>query len=350
VRPGAAGVGAANGLWLEWERAGGVSRLPLDRPRTIGRDDTCDVWLQEPVVSRHHAVVTIVGGRVHIDASTSTNGIKLPEGHTTKATLDVGQAFRIGSVTFKVVEGPAPRVAAGSVAPAPVVMPVAAPPPAPQPIAPVVPHWELEAEPRRGGIPTIAIGAVLVVILAIVLIGSIVGLAVLHPGPTATASPAPVTNPALAHAPQKVDVTAPPWDSVAAASGDTSNWGHSYVKPEGFSIRYPAEWTAVASPAGSTYNWVSFYPTGSDPSLPSAKITFFFRPDRTYAQLNSNIHTLGRDGYQIERPEGIAGSSALFEIDLPFNGDAGTLVITIDQDLSLKSVLKAMLATGVWVK
>jgi hypothetical protein len=299
-------------------------------------------------VSRHHAVVSVVGGRVHIDASTSTNGIKLPEGNTTKATLDVGQAFRIGNVTFKVVEGPAPQPAAGpAVAPQPVVAP--APLVVEQPALAALP-WELETEPRRGGIPRIAIGAIVVAILAVVLIGSVVGLAVLHPGATATSTLAPVTNPALAHAPAQVDVTAPPWDSVAAASGDTSNWGHSYVKPEGFSIRYPTEWTAVASPSGSTYNWVSFYPTGSDPSLPSANITFFFRPDKTYTQLVSNIHTLGRDGYQIERPEGIAGSSALFEIDLPYNGDAGTLVITIDKDLSLKSVLKAMLAAGVWIK
>ena len=97
-------VRGATGLWLKWEAAGVRTRRPLDRPLTIGRDAGCDICLTERTVSRHHAVVSVVSGRVHIDATTSTNGIKLKEGTTSRATLDVGGSFKIGDTTFSVVE------------------------------------------------------------------------------------------------------------------------------------------------------------------------------------------------------------------------------------------------------
>ena len=105
-RPDPVGARGA-GLWLEWERAGARSHLPLNRPLSIGRDPSSDVCLTDPTVSLRHAVVSIAAGRPHIDASTSTNGIALDQGRTNRATLSLGQSFRIGDAVFRVVAAPA---------------------------------------------------------------------------------------------------------------------------------------------------------------------------------------------------------------------------------------------------
>jgi pSer/pThr/pTyr-binding forkhead associated (FHA) protein len=124
-RPGGFSSGGA-GLWLEWDAAGSRSRLPLTRPLTIGRDPASDVCLTDPSVSRHHAVVSMVSGRPHVDASTSTNGIALDQGRTNRATLSPGQPFRIGEITFRVVGMPAAQPALSR--PAAVVPAIAAMP------------------------------------------------------------------------------------------------------------------------------------------------------------------------------------------------------------------------------
>ena len=94
-------------VWLEWNRAGVRSRLPLNRPLTIGRDPSCDVRLPEPTVSRRHALVSIVGGRPLVDASMSMNGISLDCGRANHAALGIGQTFAIGATVFRLVGGPA---------------------------------------------------------------------------------------------------------------------------------------------------------------------------------------------------------------------------------------------------
>ena len=351
MRPGAAGVGAANGLWLKWDRAGASTRVPLNRPLSIGRDHTCDIWLDEPTVSRHHAVVSIVNGRVHIDAGTSTNGIKLEEGNASKATLDVGQSFDIGNTKFSVVERPVLAAAAPIPAPepAPVAQPTFGGPQMPYPPYPQPDFGPAPRTARRNSVPIIAVGAIAVVLVVIV-VGAIIGMAVLNPGGGGSTTAGGVTNPALAHAPARMEAVAPPWDQVTADTAGTATWMTYSLDSEGFSIRFPSDWTRVDSTTSSTYRWVSFYPPGSSPSQPSSNISFLFRPDQLYVQDASNIRTLDRDGYQLERPDGTAGASALFEIDLPYAGNRGTLTITINADLSLKGRLKAMLETGRWTK
>ncbi len=54
MRPGAAaGPGNASGLWLEWDRAGVRSRLPLHRTLTIGREAGCDVRIPAQTCTDH---------------------------------------------------------------------------------------------------------------------------------------------------------------------------------------------------------------------------------------------------------------------------------------------------------
>ena len=94
-RPGVVEESVAVGLWLEWERTGIRSRLPLSRPLTIGRDSACDVCLPEATVSRRHAVVRLMPDGPFVDATGSTNGIALDGGPANQAALGLGQVFRI---------------------------------------------------------------------------------------------------------------------------------------------------------------------------------------------------------------------------------------------------------------
>jgi hypothetical protein len=99
-------VGSIAAPWLEWQGSGGSARRPLDRPLGIGRDPLNDICLPELSVSRRHAVVSLVGGQVVVDASSSQNGIVLGDSRVPRATVVAGQPFVIGETTFRVVAGP----------------------------------------------------------------------------------------------------------------------------------------------------------------------------------------------------------------------------------------------------
>jgi hypothetical protein len=99
-------VGSIAAPWLEWQGAGGSARRPLDRPLGIGRDPSSDICLPELSVSRRHAVVSLVGGQIVVDASSSQNGIVLGDSRVPRATVVAGQPFVIGETTFRVVAGP----------------------------------------------------------------------------------------------------------------------------------------------------------------------------------------------------------------------------------------------------
>jgi hypothetical protein len=99
------------GLWLVWERTGSRSRRVLDKPLTVGRDPSCSIRLEDPTVSRRHAVVSVVAGQVVVDAAGSANGIVLESGRVEKLSLLRGQSFRIADTTFRVVQAPVPQLA-----------------------------------------------------------------------------------------------------------------------------------------------------------------------------------------------------------------------------------------------
>ena len=221
----------------------------------------------------------------------------------------------------------------------------AARPPAPMPPAT---YGRPPASTASTLVAVIAIGLV-----AILAVGLIVGAAankVVNGGSTPQASSLPGTNPALDEPAQAVDLQAPRWDQVAAAPAPASGWKSYSSAGDGFTVSYPTGWTVVESPTGGAFRSVAFYPPGADPSLPSANIEFRFESGTAYTSGTSNISALGRNGFQIERPEGSLGSPGLFEIELPYVGNTGTLAISVNQDLSLKGVLKAMLATARWTK
>ena len=179
-RPAPVQPGGATALWLEWERAGTRSRRPLDRPLTIGRDPGSSICLDEAAVSRHHAVVTLVAGQPFVDASTSTNGIELDRGRANRVALGLGQTFRIGSATFRVVVAPAVQAIAGSqpevpqgpaIRPSGILRPIKSPRVRP---------------PRRNAAP-----AAVALVLAVVVVVGVLAVAMFRP----IGSPAPSVVP-----------------------------------------------------------------------------------------------------------------------------------------------------------
>ena len=175
---GAGGAGGSTGLWLEWERSGVRSRLPLDRPLVIGRDAGSDIRLADPTVSRRHAVVSIVAGQIVVDATGSTNGIQLDRGRADKVALSPGQSFRIGDTEFRVVLGAGAQPTAAQ--PAAAIHPANRQPIGQMPYAGSMPPGfgavAPAVAPGRGAF----VAAIAVGLVAVLVVGSILGLAVMN--------------------------------------------------------------------------------------------------------------------------------------------------------------------------
>jgi hypothetical protein len=172
-------------VWLEWERAGITSRLPLNRPLTIGRDAGCDIRMAEPTVSRRHAVVSLVGGQPLVDATGSTNGIQLDRGRADRVSLSVGQSFRIGDATFRVIgaQGPAQGPAA---VPAAVLGPASCPAVAGAPFGqPPIAYRGSPAPGRPRPRPAMVLGLGAAFLVALVAVAGIGYLAVSKLAPAA---------------------------------------------------------------------------------------------------------------------------------------------------------------------
>lgn len=72
-------------------------RYQLNNKRTVlGRGTDCDIVLDDPGVSRHHAEVTLDGGRANLRDLGSTNGSFLDGERVTAARLVDGSAITLG--------------------------------------------------------------------------------------------------------------------------------------------------------------------------------------------------------------------------------------------------------------
>ena len=80
--------------------------LPGDR-LTIGREPDNDVALDEPGVSRYHAVVERRGALCTVRDLNSRNGTWVGPARIARTVLNDGESFRIGSATFVLKLGPA---------------------------------------------------------------------------------------------------------------------------------------------------------------------------------------------------------------------------------------------------
>ena len=77
-------------------------RFVLDIPEiTIGRDPSCEVFLNDRTVSRHHAHLTLRGGRATIEDLGSLNGTWVDGAIVSSGVLQNGSCIQIG--TFKMI-------------------------------------------------------------------------------------------------------------------------------------------------------------------------------------------------------------------------------------------------------
>jgi adenylate cyclase len=102
------------------------SRIRLEGPILIGRESDCRVILQDDLVSRHHAEVSMIGIRPFLKDLGSTNGTTLNGTRIKETALRNGQTFIVGRSTFTIVEEEEP----GATRNAP--LPVPPPPPSPK--------------------------------------------------------------------------------------------------------------------------------------------------------------------------------------------------------------------------
>jgi pSer/pThr/pTyr-binding forkhead associated (FHA) protein len=71
--------------------------IPIEKPRvTLGRAG-CDVILDDPELSRQHALISINGTTARLEDLGSTNGTFVDEERVEQAELDDRSEFRIGS-------------------------------------------------------------------------------------------------------------------------------------------------------------------------------------------------------------------------------------------------------------
>ena len=338
MRPGAAGAGAVSGLWLKWDRAGVSTRALLDKPLRIGRDRTCDIWLDEPTVSRHHAVVSIVNGRVHIDASTSANGIRLDEGHTTKAMLDVGQSFKIGNTTFSIVERPILTQPVAPTAPAPALapgaqpafgglgMPYAALPAYPPGFAAANATGQPRGQSRRLW-PFAVVGAIALV--AVIALG---GLFWYVGGQGQSSALDSSDGAGVTPRVEQVD----------------SSWVAAPAVTDGLSVRYPEDWH-VDQPAT---NQIILRQPDSPADRPVPTITFSFEagvqatePAQTDGMSAPQpIAVAGLQGWEYHQTGFVAPSAATF-IDLPYHGGRLRITATRGPAVNLVPQLEEILKT-----
>ncbi|NUN52273.1 MAG: FHA domain-containing protein, partial [Planctomycetaceae bacterium] len=79
-------------------------RIPLDGDVVIGREADCRVILQDDLVSRHHARVSLHQGRVLVKDLGSTNGTTVAGARIKEQILKPGQSFTVGRTVFTVKE------------------------------------------------------------------------------------------------------------------------------------------------------------------------------------------------------------------------------------------------------
>jgi len=74
--------------------------LSPGQPITIGRDEACDVTIEDDVASRRHARIQATGDTIEIEDLASSNGTWLGPKRITKATWQPGTPLKIGDTIF----------------------------------------------------------------------------------------------------------------------------------------------------------------------------------------------------------------------------------------------------------
>jgi pSer/pThr/pTyr-binding forkhead associated (FHA) protein len=84
-----------------------VALVPLQEPTTrLGRSHTADVVLEDPSVSRRHAIIVRRGERSVLLDDRSMNGVHVNGARVTEAPLSHGDEILIGRIPIRYVEVP----------------------------------------------------------------------------------------------------------------------------------------------------------------------------------------------------------------------------------------------------
>jgi hypothetical protein len=103
-------TGAAAGRYLAVERDGDNWLIALTRPIThIGRGLITDVRLEDPHVSRRHAILALRGDGARVLDDRSSNGTFVNGRRITVAYLSDGDVLRFGRAVLRYVEVARPR-------------------------------------------------------------------------------------------------------------------------------------------------------------------------------------------------------------------------------------------------
>jgi hypothetical protein len=104
---------APPGRYLEIEHGDEVRLIPLERPIVhIGRGLISDVRIEDPQVSRNHAIIAQRGDGVRVLDDRSANGTFLNGRKVTIAYMADGDVLRVGSTVLRLVEVRAAGLAA----------------------------------------------------------------------------------------------------------------------------------------------------------------------------------------------------------------------------------------------
>jgi pSer/pThr/pTyr-binding forkhead associated (FHA) protein len=78
------------------------SRYPLKTGiNLVGRDQTCDIFIPDPHISRKHISIDVVSdGSVTVLDLGSTNGVIINGDRVPSAILNPGDTFTLGQLTF----------------------------------------------------------------------------------------------------------------------------------------------------------------------------------------------------------------------------------------------------------
>jgi Protein of unknown function (DUF3662)/FHA domain len=96
-------VKSGNTPWLEM---GGTTYALRSSTTRIGRGSDCDLRIDDPGISRHHAEIRQQGGDVVIVDAGSTNGIVIDDERVEQARLADGARIQLGSTTLVFHAGP----------------------------------------------------------------------------------------------------------------------------------------------------------------------------------------------------------------------------------------------------
>jgi pSer/pThr/pTyr-binding forkhead associated (FHA) protein len=96
------------GTYLIVDDGTAVVTAPLKEGLTkVGRGFSCDIRLEDPALSRAHAIITRHRGQTTILDNRSSNGVHVNGARVDQAELRHGDVIRLGRVSLRYVEVPA---------------------------------------------------------------------------------------------------------------------------------------------------------------------------------------------------------------------------------------------------